>query len=248
MSAFHHDIEELQAMGESAWRRLQDEYFRRVYFFVKRYVEDHQTAEDLTQDVFLGAVRGISKFDPTYTLEQFLFGIAKNRVIDHFRKHKVRLIPPKGDDDADRSGLWLENMRSSTSAEPGTEAVDLENAGRRKAILGNILKQFVGELWEAGEFTKLQVLEYLFVLGGRNKDAAQRFGIADPRDREASRPGPPERPQPLLVRRPVGAGSAVETWRGTKTTCSRSPSGRYGARSACRARTPMSCAPTTSDR
>ena len=46
-------------------------------------------------------------------------------------------------------------------------------------MLGDILKQYVGELWEAGEFGKLQVLEYLFVVGGRNKDAAARFGMDD---------------------------------------------------------------------
>lgn len=174
-----HSIEQLQAMDETAWSQLQDRYFRRVYFFVRRYVDDHQTAEDLTQDVFLGAVKGISRFDPTYTLEQFLFGIAKNRVIDHFRKHKVRLIPAKGGEDSDRSGIWLENMRASNSAEPAAEAVDVESAGRRRAVLGSILKQYVGQLWKAGEFQKLQVLEYLFVVGGRNKDAAARFGFED---------------------------------------------------------------------
>ena len=42
-----------------------------------------------------------------------------------------------------------------------------------------ILRSFVAELWEAGDFKRLQVLEYLFVLGGRNKDAAKAFGIAD---------------------------------------------------------------------
>lgn len=166
-------------MDQTAWASLQDDYSRRIYFFVKRYVDDHQTAEDLTQDVFLGAVRGIAKFDTTYTLEQFLFGIAKNRVIDHFRKHKVRLLPAKGDGEADRSGLWLEQMESEDSPEPAANAVELENAGRRKAVLGQILKEYVGELWEAGEFAKLQVLEYLFVIGGRNKDAAKRFGIED---------------------------------------------------------------------
>ena len=46
-------------------------------------------------------------------------------------------------------------------------------------MLAKILRDFVGELWAAGEFQKLMVLEYLFVLGGRNKDAAARFGIAD---------------------------------------------------------------------
>ena len=42
--AFEHDIQRLQAMDEEAWGGLQEDYFRRVYFFVKRYVDDHQTA------------------------------------------------------------------------------------------------------------------------------------------------------------------------------------------------------------
>lgn len=177
-SLAEHDIGRLQAMEEAAWEVFQEAYYRRVYFFAKRYVGDHQTAEDLTQDVFLGAVKGIAGFDPEYTLEQFLFGIARNRIIDHFRKHKIALVPPKPDD-SNRSGLWLENMESLHAAAPASGAVDLENARRRKTVLARILKDYFGELWQRGEFLKLQVLEYLFVLGGRNKDAATRFGIAD---------------------------------------------------------------------
>ncbi len=174
-----HSIEALQAMDELAWGDLQEDYFRRIYFFVKRYVTNHQTAEDVTQDVFLGAVRGISSFDSAYTLDQFLFGIAKNRVIDHYRKHKMPLISPQRDDSGDASMLWIDNMPSIGKPPPPEDAVDKENAGRRRRVLGKILKEFVGELWEADEFVKLQVLEYLFVLEGRNKDAATRFGIAD---------------------------------------------------------------------
>lgn len=180
MGSNGHDIARLQAMDETAWARLQDDFFRRVYFFVKRYVQNHQTAEDLTQDVFLGAVRGIGAFDPTYTIEQFLFGIAKNRVIDHYRKHKIALVSPKLDDDGgDKSRIWLENMANEDVAAPKEVAVRAEDAGRQRRVLAEILRDFVGELWSEGEFQKLMVLEYLFVLGGRNKDAAKRFGIAD---------------------------------------------------------------------
>lgn len=174
-----HNIDRLQEMEEQAWGELQNDYYRRIFFFVKRYVTDHQTAEDITQDVFLGAVRGISNFDPTYTLDQFLFGIAKNRVIDHYRKHKMPLISPQRDDSKEASMLWIDNMPGEGVSPPPEGAVDKENADRRKKVLGKILKEFVAELWQAEEFTKLQVLEYLFVLGGRNKDAAKRFGIED---------------------------------------------------------------------
>ena len=173
-----HSIERLQTMDEQAWGELQEDYYRRVYFFVNRYVTNHQTAEDITQDVFLGAVRGIANFDSAYTLDQFVFGIAKNRVIDHYRKHKMPLISPQRDDSSDASMIWIDNMPEDGTPPP-EGAVEKENADRRRTVLGKILKEFVGELWQEGEFQKLQVLEYLFVLGGRNKDAAKRFGFSD---------------------------------------------------------------------
>jgi RNA polymerase sigma-70 factor (ECF subfamily) len=179
MHAVEIDVRKLQAMDDAAWARFQDAFFRRVYFFVKRYVDDHQTAEDLTQDVFLGAVRGIASYDPAFSIEQFLFGIAKNRVIDHFRKHRVALLPAKADPAADKSHAWLENMPAAEAGRPADDLVESENVRRRRRVLGQILRSLVEELWQAGEFKKLQVLEYIFVLGGRNKDAAKLFGIAD---------------------------------------------------------------------
>lgn len=179
MTGLEHELAALQAMDERAWTALQDDYYRRIYFYVKRYVSDHQTAEDLTQDVFLGAVRGIGGFDPAYSMDQFLFGIAKNRVIDHYRKHKLKLVPAKPDADAERSQMWLENLAPDDQPQPKERVVRAEDDTRQRRVLAQILRDHIGELWNAGEFQKLMVLEYLFVLGGRNKDAARRFGIAD---------------------------------------------------------------------
>ncbi|MBL8722485.1 MAG: sigma-70 family RNA polymerase sigma factor [Planctomycetes bacterium] len=179
MAQPRYDIGRLQAMDDAAWAALQEDYFRRLYFYARRYVGDHQTAEDLTQDVFLGAVRGIASFDPQYSLEQFLFGIARNRVIDHYRRHKPALLPGVANADGDQSQLWLDNLPNEAAPAPKEQAVVREDGGRQHQVLANILRDLVGELWSAGEFQKLMVLEYLFVLGGRNKDAAQRFGIAD---------------------------------------------------------------------
>ena len=44
-----------------------------VYSICLRFTKVPAHAEDLTQDVFLGAVRGIAAFDEAYTLDQFLF-------------------------------------------------------------------------------------------------------------------------------------------------------------------------------
>jgi RNA polymerase sigma-70 factor (ECF subfamily) len=179
MSDFVPDVARLQAMDDAAWSALQEAYYRRIYFYVKRYVGEHQTAEDLTQDVFLGALRGVAGYNPAYTFDQFLFGIAKNRVIDHYRKHKIKLVPAKPDEDSDKSQMWLENLAQDARPQPKERVVHAEDEGRQRRVLAQILRDYVGELWAAGEFQKLMVLEYLFVLGGRNKDAAIRFGIAD---------------------------------------------------------------------
>lgn len=166
-------------MDEVAWSDLQSDFFRRIYFFVKRQVGSHQTAEDLTQEVFLGAVKSIERFDTSYTIEQFLFGIARNRVVDHFRKHRPISVPSKRDDDSDASLLWLENFANDAVSAPAEKAVDDEKARRQRVVLGEILRRLVAELWESGDFQKLMVLESLFVLGNRNKDVADRFGYED---------------------------------------------------------------------
>jgi hypothetical protein len=91
----------------------------------------------------------------------------------------MTVVSPKADGDSDRSQLWLENMPHENTAQPKERAVRGEDQVRQRQVLGKILREFVGELWGQGEFQKLMVLEYLFVLGGRNKDAATRFGITD---------------------------------------------------------------------
>lgn len=183
MSADAFDLPRLRAMDEAAWTALQAAWHRRLFFYVKRCVGDHQTAEDLVQEVFLGAVRGIDGYDAAFTPEQFLFGIAHNRVVDHLRRRRAAKVAPAlgggGDDDADGSRAWLESAVPDAAPAPAAAAVAGEDEARRRRALGEILRAYVGELWEAGEFDKLMTLEFLFVLGGRNKDAAERFGYAD---------------------------------------------------------------------
>lgn len=167
-------------MDESAWGVVQENAFRRVYYFVRKFTGDHQTAEDLTQDVFLGAIRGIDRFDSAYTLDQYLFGIARNRVVDHLRKHRPVLMAPRGEEeDGDQARAWIEDVVAEDAVDPAEGVVVSESSARQRRAIGEVLREFVGDLWSSGEFRKLMVLEYLFVCGGRNKEAADRFGFEE---------------------------------------------------------------------
>ncbi|MEY2983124.1 MAG: RNA polymerase sigma factor [Planctomycetota bacterium] len=179
-SAYPPPIEDLQRMDEAAWTVVQEHAFRRVYYFVRKFTNDHQTAEDLAQDVFLGAIRGIDRFDPAFTLDQYLFGIARNRVVDHLRKHRPVLMGSKDESDGDgQARAWIEDVAADESIDPAAGVVVSESLARQRRAMGEVLREFVGELWSAGEFRKLMVLEYLFVCGGRNKEAAVRFGFEE---------------------------------------------------------------------
>lgn len=62
-----------------------------VYRFLLRGLGDPAAAEDVTQETFLKAWRNADRFDPDLgSLRVWLFGIARNAMIDHARARDVR--------------------------------------------------------------------------------------------------------------------------------------------------------------
>jgi RNA polymerase sigma-70 factor (ECF subfamily) len=79
-----------QAGNAEAFGQLYDAYMERIYRFVYFRVEDQQTAEDLTSKVFLRAWNNLDRFRLGGTpYLAWLYTIAHNAVIDHYRTRKV---------------------------------------------------------------------------------------------------------------------------------------------------------------
>jgi len=64
-------------------------YQHRIYGFVLQSVSNRVDASEVTQDVFLRAFTGLSRFNPEKSFSAWLFAIARNRTIDHYRSRKV---------------------------------------------------------------------------------------------------------------------------------------------------------------
>ncbi|MBV6458875.1 MAG: ECF RNA polymerase sigma factor SigW [Fimbriimonadaceae bacterium] len=79
-------IEACRRQNMEAFGRVVDAYQNRVYGFVKRMVRDAEDATDLTQDVFIRAYQGFTRFDGRSSLRTWLFRIAYNLCIDRVRK------------------------------------------------------------------------------------------------------------------------------------------------------------------
>ena len=64
-----------------------------IYNFVLRQVRQGNTAEDVTQDVFLRVVQNASEFKHEARFSTWLYTIARNLCVDHLRKQTDRRHP-----------------------------------------------------------------------------------------------------------------------------------------------------------
>jgi RNA polymerase sigma-70 factor, ECF subfamily len=73
---------------KKAFEHLVDSYQKPVYFFIRRMVLDHYDADDVTQNTFIKAWRGLDNFRGDSKLSTWLFRIATNEAITFINKRK----------------------------------------------------------------------------------------------------------------------------------------------------------------
>ena len=73
--------------NQAAFTHLYDMYFDRIYRYIFVRIRRQAEAEDLTQEVFIKALKAIESYKVGKTpFASWLFRIAHNQVIDHVRK------------------------------------------------------------------------------------------------------------------------------------------------------------------
>ena len=66
----------------------------RLFDFIRRRVRTREDAEDILQDVLLQLATSYSITEPIEKLTSWLFTVARNKVIDWYRKRKPESLPP----------------------------------------------------------------------------------------------------------------------------------------------------------
>lgn len=111
--------------------------------FIRRRVADAGEAEDILQDVFHEFVQAYRLPEPIEQVSAWLFRVARNRIIDRFRKKKEEpLAEPADIDDLDAAeSAWRLDL-ALPSSEDGPEAAYL------RSVLLDTLQQALEELPE----------------------------------------------------------------------------------------------------
>ncbi len=93
-------VVESQQGDSAAFARLYDYFFPRVYRYVSFRVEG-ENIEDVVSDVFLKVVQYLQKYttQKNASFSAWVFRIAHNQVVDHYRKKKEVLISLEGDEE-----------------------------------------------------------------------------------------------------------------------------------------------------
>ncbi len=83
--------EKLKAGDENAAEMLYDYFAPKIYSFYIVRILHKETAEDLTQDVFIKLIKKIHTFDPKKgDFAPWIWQVARNNLIDHYRNTAKR--------------------------------------------------------------------------------------------------------------------------------------------------------------
>jgi RNA polymerase sigma factor (sigma-70 family) len=165
-------VEQIRAGGESAWRQLIDRYSGRLLAFARARTGRLSDAEDLVQDTFVGFLQSLVHFDPSRSLETYLFTILRYKLYDLLRQRKMATVAGPED-----SPDWWDQVMPDSPETPSGFAVQREAQLQQERLLADLLRQLIHELRDRGAFDDLQVIELVFYAGKRNIDIAELLDV-----------------------------------------------------------------------
>ena len=130
-----------------AFGAVYDAFIERIYRFVYYKTHHKETAEDITSEVFRKALQGIGSFDPAKgSLSGWLYRIARNSVIDHYRTAR----PADAIDD-----MW--DLAADADASRDVDAMIVaENLQQHLAVLTSEQRDIVlMRVWEGMSYREI---------------------------------------------------------------------------------------------
>lgn len=126
-------IDAYHAGDEQALHQLFERHLNGVFRFAYRYVKNTPDAEDITQDTFIKAWKGIRRFDNSKKFTTWLFTITRNTALDLLKKKKSLAF-------SDFENDWGENVLMETITDDKPLPVELSIFREEAAALQGVVK------------------------------------------------------------------------------------------------------------
>jgi RNA polymerase sigma-70 factor, ECF subfamily len=150
----HPELVKRALAGENlAWEELLRGHSRKIYNLCYRFTGRTSEAEDLTQEVFIKVFQTLRTYDAAQgAFSTWLNRVARNHLVDHYRRTKKDRITDSIEDDVDAV-----TEKPSAGAGPAEHVESRE----RKEQLQRALERLSPDLREAVVLRDLQDLDYL---------------------------------------------------------------------------------------
>jgi RNA polymerase sigma-70 factor (ECF subfamily) len=126
-------IERVKGGDVAAYNDIVTRYYDRIYARVSQLLKDKQDAEEVTQDAFIRAQRGLENFRGDASFSTWLYQIATNLAHNRYwywfrrkRDQSISLDQPLGED----GDMTLENLMPCEAESPAEAAVTQEFVDR----------------------------------------------------------------------------------------------------------------------
>jgi len=111
---------------EALYQRHRGGLFR----FILRQCGEQAVAEELFQDVWMRVIRARSSYQATARFTTWLYQVARNRVIDHYRRRRLRVV-----DDADTDSDGAAEPAAPACEQPERRAESTQGIDRLLALV-----------------------------------------------------------------------------------------------------------------
>jgi RNA polymerase sigma-70 factor (ECF subfamily) len=74
---------------EHSFEKILNIYKGRIFSYILRLVKNYDDAEEMTFETFIRFFKSVNSYETSKSLSTWLFTIAHNLVIDHFRKNRI---------------------------------------------------------------------------------------------------------------------------------------------------------------
>ncbi len=87
------DVIRAQLGDDAAFMRLAERYHARLLHYVRRIVGEDGAADDVAQETWVAAYRGLRRLEEPEQLKAWLYGIARNKALNALRREeRSRLV------------------------------------------------------------------------------------------------------------------------------------------------------------
>lgn len=83
-------VESFQNGRETSFNELVRRYQEKLYWIARRFVNNHDDADDVVQEVFIKSYKALKEFRGESSVYTWLYRITVNYALNHIRRNRVR--------------------------------------------------------------------------------------------------------------------------------------------------------------